>query len=123
MSEEHPSTVTIDFLKSEQFRVVHADGAFGGINPRLNGLFLTFYSERLPIPNTLVFEVENDGRVGSEVKAQRVSKPGIVREAEVGISMDLEVARSLLLWLQDKIVELEKAKTDFANKQAGRITN
>ena len=48
--QEHE--VAFDFIKSEYFRVIHADGALGGPTPQ--GLVhMAFYSERPPIPRRM----------------------------------------------------------------------
>lgn len=37
----------------------------------------------------------------------------IVRESEVGVCVDVEVAKSLVVWLQDKIRAVEDAKKNL----------
>jgi hypothetical protein len=46
MNSETPENLRVEFVKGGLFRVVHADGAFGGITPHL-GLFITFQSPDL----------------------------------------------------------------------------
>lgn len=94
------------FLKSNQYRTVHADGAFGGLTPR-GYIDVNFFSERKPIPNFTSHELGADGTVGPENTAERISKDGIIREVEVGVILDLEGARSLIKWLADKVNTLE----------------
>lgn len=100
--------VAFHYIKSKYFRVVHADGAFGGLTPHLD-IFLSLYSERPPIPKRMVHDVV-DGRLGDEIRAERKSKSGIVREAEIGITMDIDVAKSLVEWLQQKIQDVDKVR-------------
>jgi hypothetical protein len=109
MSEAPPGKVRIEYVKSNAFRVVHADGAIGGTSPRLE-LFVTFYSERFPIPKVLVYQATADGAPGEELSAERESKAGIIREAEIGVTLDLPTAKSFAIWLNEKIVELENAR-------------
>lgn len=104
-----PDKLRIEYIKSSCFRVVRADGAIGGTSPRLE-LFITFYSERFPIPKVLVYQATPDGAPGEELSSERESKAGIIREAEVAITMDLPTAKSFASWLNDKIVELEKTR-------------
>jgi hypothetical protein len=35
---------------------------------------------------------------------------GIIREAEVGITMDLPTAKSFAFWINEKVAELEKTR-------------
>ncbi len=117
MMEDQPRTIQFHFIKSNSYRVVHADGAYGGITPR-QGIFVTFYSERLPIPTSLVHEIDSSGRLGPEIREKRESRDGVVREAEVGVSMDLEMAKSLLNWLREKIEVLEDMQLKAAKGTA-----
>ena len=110
MSEDEdgkpPSELTFHYIKSNQFRVTHADGAIGGPTPR--GLIqINFYSERMPIPTQTVQPV-TEGKLGEEIKERRVSKEGVIRELEVGVIVDLSAAKTLLKWLGEKIDNLEQ---------------
>lgn len=109
--DEPPPAETVRFyyVKSTAFRVVHADGVFGGPTPK--GLVhITFWNERYPIPQQIEQKIaKQDGTVitlGEEVT--RVAKPGLVREAEVGVVMTLETARSFRDWLSRHIEKLEE---------------
>jgi len=110
MNEGPPDNIRIEYVKSSAFRVIRADGAIGGISPRLE-LFITFYNERFPIPKVLVFETTPEGAPGDEVMSERESKAGVIREAEVAISMDLPTAKSFVSWMNAKVAELEKTRT------------
>jgi len=96
-----PAKLKFHFIKSNGYRVIHADGMYGGITPR-GGIFASVYNERPPIPEFTVNEITNTG-LGPEI--QRGSKDGIVREVEVGLLMSLETAESFHVWLGDKIKE------------------
>ena len=106
---EPPEKIRIEYVKSNFFRVVHVDGAFGGTTPRLD-LFITFYSERFPIPRILTYEMSPQGAPIKEIVEERESKEGIIRESEVGLLLDLPSAKSLLQWLGEKVAELEKTR-------------
>ena|SRR5258708_3293381 len=109
MNEPQSEHLRIEYIKSNLFRVVHADGAFGGISPRLD-LFITFYSERFPIPKVLTYEMTPSGATGQEIQSERETKAGVIREVEIGVMLDLLTAKSLAEWLNGKIAELEKAR-------------
>jgi hypothetical protein len=89
--------------------LVRADGAIGGTSPRLE-LFITFYNERFTIPRVLTYEATPEGAPGEEIRSERESKEGIIREAEVGITMDLPTAKSFAFWINEKVAELEKTR-------------
>jgi len=95
MSEStQPKKLRVEYLKSSAFRIIHADGALGGTSPRLE-LFITFYSERFPIPKVLTYEPTSTNSPGREIMEERESKEGIIREVEVGVMLDLPAAKKL----------------------------
>jgi hypothetical protein len=98
------------FLKSNYFRVIHIDGAFGGASLD-GGIQMVLFSERLPIPDLVVHQVSDAGLVGPEIRESRVTRNGIVREAEVLAVMNLRSAKALRAWLDDKITYLETNET------------
>jgi hypothetical protein len=111
MAEDIRKQVKFDYIKSNSFRVVHADGAWGGVTPSQN-IFMALYSQRAPIPQQTSHEVLTGGQLGSEIRDQRVARDAIIREVEVGVQMDLGVARALVDWLHEKIEVLEKLTSE-----------
>jgi hypothetical protein len=102
---EQPPQVRFDFIKSNAFRVVHADGIWGGPTP--NGLLLmAFFNERVSIPTQVTHAVKPDGSLGPET--ERIRRSAIVREVEVAVMLNPHVARSIRDWLTDKLEKLEK---------------
>ncbi len=100
------------YIKSNEFRVVHVDGAHGGLTPQ-GGIWVGIYSERLPIPESVVHSLQGVN-LGPELREERKGKDGVVREVEVGLAMDLTVAERLYEWLGIKINELKaiRSKTE-----------
>ncbi len=112
---ESPQEITFHYIKSNHYRVVHADGAWGGITPR--GLIqINFYSERQAIARQTVHPLQGE-TLGEEIRERRQSRNGPVREIEVGAIMDLSSARSLRKWLDEKIGELEKGTMRSEGKE------
>lgn len=102
-------TLAFHYIKSNYFRVIHADGIHGGVTPKLK-IQMAFFSERNPIPQTTVHGVSetSDGVVlKDEIRSKRVTKSGIIREVEAEILMDLETAKALYKWLDEKIKIIE----------------
>ena len=96
--------ISFDYLKSRYFRVIRADGAIGSVTP--NGhIHLALFSERPAIPRHIVHELDADGRLGSEVPNEMVSRGGIVREMEVDVFLTVEAAENIKQWLDEKINE------------------
>jgi len=109
MSEDMPASVPFHYIKSNAFRVTHADGVVGSVTPA-GLIFIGLYSERSPIPQMMVHEITDAGQVGAEHLDERVSKKGIVREVEIGAMMSAEVATSFIAWLQEKIDLIHKLR-------------
>lgn len=101
-----------DYIKSNFFRVVYADGAHGGYTPRGN-FHMVFFNERLAIPQSTTHAIV-DGQLGPEI--DRVARQAIVREAEVDVVMNLQVAESLHVWLGKTIAEM---KSEIEASQKG----
>jgi hypothetical protein len=107
------SQVRFDFIKSNYFRSVHADGIWGGITGHLD-LAMAFYSERPAIPQQITVPIEN-GKLGNEIESKRVGRDAVIRDVEVTVTMNVEVARSFRQWLDERI----KAIDDINFKHQG----
>jgi hypothetical protein len=113
-SEEEPTRVTFDFIKSPHFRAVRADGAIGGVTP--NGqIHVAFYSERPPIPRRVVHAVGPGGKLGEEVG--REARDAIVREMDFDLFLSLSVAKSVHQWLGARIAELEARQESLQKRK------
>ena len=113
---EIPTKIRFHYIKANGFRVIHIDGAHGGITPR-GAIFAALYSERSPIPETTTHPIAEDGTLGEENKEDRKAREGIVREVEVGIMMDLGSAEAFHQWLGNHIKTLKGFQEDAKNKQ------
>jgi hypothetical protein len=100
------------YIKGNSFRVIHADGAIGGITPN-RGVFLSLFSERGAIPKLIEVAINADGSLGEEVA--RRAKDGIVREVEIGVVLDARAAKGIADWLysQVEILNAREPKTDL----------
>jgi hypothetical protein len=99
--------ITIHNKLSANYMTHHVDGAVGGFTPR--GLIsMSFFSERYPIPKSNEFSLI-DGKVGDVISNSADSKQGIIREHDMGILMDINVAKEIVRVLNIKIDELTKA--------------
>ena len=111
-----PAEVKFDYLKAHAFRVVHADGVFGGPTPnRL--IAMTLFSERLPIPQQTVHAFKGDGMLGEEIIDRRVSRDAVVRELEVCVMLSVETATRLHEWLAGHIEQIKRV-TALAEKKS-----
>jgi len=97
------TSVSISYIKSAQFRVVHMDGALGGITPTGN-IHLAVYSERPAIPQVVVYGVAN-GALGDPISQE--GRAGVVRELEADLMMSRAAAEGLRNWLDEQIQQLD----------------
>ncbi len=98
-----PKKIAFDYIKSRHFRVVKVNGVVGGISR--GELAMSFWSERSPIPQRMVFAVEEDGSLGDEVMDERVSRDAVIREVELCAIVDIDFATELAEWLQKHIAK------------------
>jgi hypothetical protein len=103
-----PRTINFDYVKGNNFRVLHADGAY--LAGSSTGLTLSFYSERQPIPRRVVHELGSNYEVGKELSEQKVVRDAIIRDVDVTFALSLETAKSLVKALGEVIQRIEEAK-------------
>lgn len=117
-SKKMPREIEFDLIKSNWFRVIHADGAIGGVSPQAN-IHMALYSERRAIPTKIVHALEKT-QLGAEIKSKRQGRAGMVREVEVDVVLGLEQAKALHLWLGDKIREIESYRASEESSPPSR---
>lgn len=94
------------YIKNQNFRVIHVDGAIGSLVPT-GHIHMALFSERRPIPQQMAHKITPDGQVGDSIPSETVSKEGIIREIDVDAMMSLPAAIGLHAWL-GKQIELFK---------------
>lgn len=106
-----PKEIAYDFIKSNSFRVIHGDGAFGGLTPAGN-IHMGIFSERMPFPQKIVHSLEAlpDGKqkLGPEILGRREGRQAVIRELEVGVVLNVAQAIVLRKWLDDRIKQYQQ---------------
>lgn len=102
--DKKPENLEIHSIKSTQFRVIHADGVFGGVSPK-GYIHCGFFSERFPIPRHSSIAI---APTGAQAAPEQIleGKSGVVREYEANVIMDFNTAASFHSWLGGKLEEL-----------------
>lgn len=113
-----PSSIKFFHEKGNFFRVIHADGAIGGLTPTRD-IFMSLYSQRIAIPKVIEQHLSLEGQVGAEVS--REGKDGIFRELEVGVVLTPETARQIAEWLIQQAALAEQTVTPLAQMNKGKI--
>lgn len=96
------------FQKSPNFTEVPVHGAFGGISPHGNSIYMAVYSERSAIPTAVVHEISDDGRLGPEDREKRETKDGVIRTVHYGMHMTIEQAKLIRDWIDARLEEHSK---------------
>lgn len=110
MSEQSPQFVDFHVQQSTDFKTNLATGCYASLTP--NGLInLSFYIDRLPIPDLVTYTVENN-KLGPE-KSSSIRK-GFIRELQQGIILDVQTAKNLLSGLQ-QIIRMQEESTKAMN--------
>jgi hypothetical protein len=94
--------IYFDYIKSNYFRTVYIDGVFGGLSPKADVINMSVFSERWPLPKQVVHKLKN-GKCQEEIIEERVTRNAIVREVDVTLVFNIEQAKSLREWLDNKI--------------------
>jgi hypothetical protein len=107
MTPDQSPEVEIIFEKSPQYRVIHADGAWGGLTAQM-GLHLGFYSEFRQPPESITYSLDKN----QPIEKSRTGREAVVRHVEVEVAFSLQTAQSLRDWLDTKLREAERALND-----------
>jgi hypothetical protein len=113
MSQNKPE-LKFKYIFDYCYNPVYVNGAHGGVSPR-GELVMNFYLERMALPESITHEINPNGTIGNEVAAEPEDlKNSLVRFIEAGVVMNYQNAKELLLWLGERVKEmeaLERAKT------------
>lgn len=101
-SEVPIDELPVYYVKSNFYRVIHADGIYGGGSPTPGNIMMTVFSHRIPLPE----QSANDS-TGKEIVQKRVVRYGIENELEVSIVLALNTAKIMRQWLDAAINNAE----------------
>lgn len=104
------------FIKSNHFRTIYVDGAWGGLTPHL-GIHMALFNERTPIPQQVHHPISSNGELGEEQLDQRITRTGVIREVEAELFMTIETAESLATFLKKYIDEAKKVRKEQSSKE------
>lgn len=108
-SDQQDNQAEVHYIKSNFYRVILAEGAFGGMTPR-GMIHFALYNERQAIPRRGLLDIDPDSMAATERIVE--TRGGIVREIETSVQMTLPAAEAFHTWLGRQIVALRKAMDD-----------
>jgi len=111
MAKQTARQFTFKFVKAHDFKTVPIDGIFGSVTVKRE-LNINFFVDVSEMPKTINHEVISHGRIGKEIAVD--TTPGVgVREVPFGINVDVGIAKSIVIWLNEKIKEIESINSDL----------
>jgi hypothetical protein len=105
LASGHLDALRFDFVKSNFFRVVHADGIW--ISPLGQNFHVSFFNERVSIPQQVTHSINPDGSIGPEQPDLRTGRAAIVREVECDVVMTISTAKFMRDLLDSYIKAVE----------------
>lgn len=109
-------TIRFEFSKAPDYRVVAANGVWGGLTPR-GELHLDFMLDSIGIPAAVVHSITAEGGLGPEITRQ---PPKVVsRELQFGVLLSLGHAESIANWILDKVREAKAKMREGEEKAEG----
>ena len=106
MAQNNPE-IKFKYIFNYGYNPVYVNGAHGGVSPR-GELIVNFYLERMPLPESITHEINQNGTIGNEVEAEPEDlKNSLVRVVENGVVLNYQSARDLLIWLGEMVKQME----------------
>lgn len=96
--------IQFHYIKTAAYRTFHVDGAYGGLTPNGQNMYMEVFVERNTTPQMIIQELNIDGTLEEPPKKVE-GKTGIVREIECGIVFNIGTAVALRDWLNKRIEE------------------
>jgi hypothetical protein len=104
-----PKNYTFKFVKSPDFKTIKIDGLFGGATVK-GEINANFYVDTIDLPRSQLFAVDSKGKITNEIIVP--NKAESIRELVVAINMDVITAKNVILWLNEKVSQIEKLTVD-----------
>jgi len=102
--------IKFKYIFNEDYNPKYANGAYGGITPK-GEIAVNFYFERPGLPHYQSYEINEKGKLGKETgRDPEDLQTSMVRFVENGVILDINSAKNIVDWLNEKIVSLEKLR-------------
>jgi len=99
--------IKFKYIFDKNYNPVYCNGAYGGVNVQ-GEIVANFYLERIPIPNNVVHEINDDGNLSGIVSSDPNDLDKVmVRYITNGIVLNEDSARAIYEWLGEQIQTIE----------------
>jgi len=105
--------VVINYKEAPDYRIIAANGAWGGITPK-GDIMMSLFLEHGATPLTVTHEVQ-DGKLGAESDRDS-GGAAITRNLQVGVMMSPSSAEALANWLFGKVEEYKNLSKGTPNE-------
>lgn len=100
--------IQFKYVFKEDYNPIYANGVYGGVNHK-GEFVLNFYQERQAIPNSVVHEVEEDGKLGDVIKKSPEDVDEImIRYIVAGVTLQYSEAKNIYSWFGKLLKEFEE---------------
>ena len=96
------------FVKASDFKTVTANGVFGGITVK-GQLNMNFYVETIDLPKVVQHQILDGVLNPIPIKVNLPQEASSLREVPFAINLDIDVAKSIVHWMQDHIDKYDKS--------------
>jgi len=113
--KEQPSKIDVEYEYDPDYRLVAANGMYGGVTPR-GELRIDFFAEYVPIPDSGETSYRNKGgRMVEETKKSQ--NPKLVRRIQVGVLVSPHHVDGFAKWLREKAQMIALQQEDVKGKK------
>ena len=107
--KNQPDEISIEWEYDKNYRMVPANGMWGGITPR-GDLRIDFFVESMPVPDSGAGKLLNDGSGRYTERQEASEKVTVVRQIQVGVMVPSQQVQSFMRWFQDKAQKVKASK-------------
>lgn len=106
MSENR--AIKFKYIFDNNYNPKYANGAYGGVSPK-GEITINFYCERQAIPKSVKHDVI-DGKLSESTETEPEDlQSSMVRFVDTGVILNINTAKEIVTWLNEKIELVEKS--------------
>ncbi|HDQ07105.1 MAG TPA: hypothetical protein ENN36_10360 [Candidatus Bathyarchaeota archaeon] len=107
MADNYKATIKFTHKFPEDYRIVPANGAWGGISAR-GDLVMHFFVEHAEVPSEEIICKKIDGSIETSTKQKKEIK--VTRAMQFGVMLPRDQATALAQWILEKVEKFEESK-------------
>ena len=107
--------IKFKYIFPDDYNPKYINGAYGGITPK-GEIAVNFYLERQGLPISQKYEIMPEGKLGDEIdKEPSDLQTSMVRYVDTGILLNLNSAKEIIAWLNEKVEIIERMQKKTTN--------